>query len=73
MPIEERTVESMPGGRMTPSNAADYVGRSTKTLSNWRHQGIGPPYHKAGGRVFYLVSEIDEWLQSGKVEANHET
>ena len=36
-----------------------------RTLRFWRHQKLGPVYHKAdGGRdVWYRVADIDEWLE----------
>lgn len=39
-------------------------GTEPATLANWRSQGIGPPYVKVGGRVYYPEHLLDEWIQS---------
>ena len=46
-------------GLMTPIEAADYVGTTEMTLRWYRCRGGGPPYHKDGGRYFYLRNELD--------------
>lgn len=33
---------------LTPSELADTLGMSTRTLANWRSTGKGPPYVKLG-------------------------
>lgn len=35
-----------------------------KTLRNWRCSGIGPPYLKRGGKVFYRPSAVYEWART---------
>lgn len=32
-----------------------------KTLANWRSLGMGPPFSKLGGRVFYLADGLERW------------
>ncbi|MCZ4652698.1 helix-turn-helix domain-containing protein [Gordonia amicalis] len=47
--------------------AASVLGRSPRTLANWRAAGTGPPYRVAvgkGGPVMYLVSDLENWLQN---------
>jgi hypothetical protein len=48
-------------GLMTPTEAAEYVGTSENTLRWHRCRGGGPPYHKDGGRYFYLRNELDAY------------
>ncbi len=60
--IDQVRIRVLPGGRMDRVNAARYLGRRPKTLSMWTLEGKGPPAHKAGGRVFYLKRELDEFL-----------
>lgn len=55
--------------------AADYVRLSPRTLQRHRQQGTGPLFTKAGHRVLYRQSDLDDWL-SGNVfrstsEAGH--
>lgn len=49
-------------GLMTPVEAAEYVGSTEGTLRWQRCRGGGPPYHKDGGRYFYLKDELDAYL-----------
>ena len=37
---------------------------STKYLARLRSEGGGAAYIKIGGRIFYLPSELDEWIKS---------
>jgi hypothetical protein len=56
---EEVKVQILPDGRMSPKNAARYLGREEKTLAQWRSQGKGPKYVKLNGRVFYFRDDLD--------------
>ena len=69
-PIEFETVETepvrvrvLPGGRVDSNNAGKYLGRAPKTLAMWRMHGIGPPWWKCGGRVFYNIESLDAYLR----------
>ncbi len=42
--------------------AADYVRLSPRTLQRHRQQGTGPLFTKAGRRVLYRQSDLDDWL-----------
>jgi hypothetical protein len=42
--------------------AACVLGRTPKTLHQWRSLGSGPPYHKVGGRVYYSGARLKSWL-----------
>ena len=44
------------------ARAAKELERSPKTLQVWGMEGQGPPACKDGGRVFYLQTELDEFL-----------
>ena len=56
---EDVKVQILPDGRMSPRNAARYLGREEKTLAQWRSQGKGPKYVKLNGRVFYFKDDLD--------------
>ena len=60
--IEHVRVRVLPNGRMDSANTAKYVGRRPKTLAMWRLQGIGPPWTKCGGRIFYFKHDLDAFL-----------
>jgi predicted DNA-binding transcriptional regulator AlpA len=40
----------------------DRTGIPEGTLRNWRSEGQGPPYMKAGRRVRYPEDLLDEWI-----------
>ena len=51
--------------------AAARLALAAKTLTRWRWAGIGPVYHKIGGRlVRYAVTDLDAFAQAGRV--NHD-
>lgn len=51
-------------GVMKPTEAAHYIGTSENTLRWHRCRGGGPPFHKDGGRYFYLRDELDAYQQA---------
>ncbi|MCA9501881.1 MAG: helix-turn-helix domain-containing protein [Spirochaetaceae bacterium] len=53
---------------LTETQAAERVGIKPGTLAHWRSAGTGPPYVKVGGRVRYLTRDLDDWLDSRRVE-----
>jgi hypothetical protein len=61
-------VRVLPDGRLDTGNSARHLGRSPKTLAQWRLNGIGPPSHKIGDRVFYYLDEHDTFIGSGDTE-----
>lgn len=36
------------------------------TLNKWRHLGIGPVFRTHGGRIVYLIADLDNWSESQK-------
>jgi Helix-turn-helix domain len=60
--VDRVRVRVLPDGRLDADNAARYMGRSPKTLAQWRLHGKGPPAHKVGGRVFYYLDELDAYI-----------
>lgn len=56
-----------PDGRVvfTPANAAKHLGVTTRTLSRWRRDGIGPAYYTSPrGATKYLMSAVDAYIES---------
>lgn len=45
-----------------PEVVADYLSTSVGSLAQMRYRGTGPQFHKAGRRVLYFLSEVEEWL-----------
>lgn len=55
---------------LTPAEVADEFRLSEQTLANWRYQGSGPRYFKAGGRVRYARADLDAWRARTQSEAS---
>lgn len=49
-------------GNATIRQAADYLGKSPKTLANWRCMGIGPRWNGKGRGIGYRWSDLDAYL-----------
>lgn len=54
--------------RFTPKEAAHYLGPgcSASSLAKLRCTGDGPVYYQVRRRVFYLQSDLDEYLRRGR-------
>lgn len=46
--------------------AADYLDISQDTIRNWIRKNNGIPAHKIGKQWKFKLSELDEWVKSGK-------
>lgn len=49
-------------GRLTRAEAAQYLGMAQSTLADWHRRGIGPASVKVGGRRFYRLSALVEFI-----------
>lgn len=47
-----------PDDRVPESVAALLLGRSSKTLANWRCDLEGPPFLKIRGRIYYRLADL---------------
>lgn len=50
---------------LTPTEVAEHLRVNTKTLYNWRHEGVGPPALKMGGKLRYRADELASWIKAG--------
>ncbi len=41
---------------------------SPQTLAHWRSERRGPPYIKACGRILYRGDDLNEWIESRRVQ-----
>lgn len=48
--------------------AAAYLGCAISTLEWYRFDGRGPAYYKTGRRVRYKLSDLDAYMEAGRVE-----
>lgn len=49
---------------MTPAELAESTGFTTGTLATWRSRGRGPKPTRVMGRVYYLKSDVQTWLNA---------
>lgn len=62
-PVEQVCVRVLPDGRMTREDAARYLGLRPKTLAMWELEGKGPRSLKVGGRRFYFLNDLDQFVR----------
>ncbi|UNK50555.1 helix-turn-helix domain-containing protein [Lysobacter sp. S4-A87] len=58
--------------RLSEGQAAQFLfggdDASVHTLRYWRAAGRGPTYHKVGVRVLYNLTDLEAFVQAGRVE-----
>lgn len=64
--IDRPRIRVLPDGRVGRNDAAKYLGCKSKTLAMWQMQGKGPKHLKVGGRVFYYLSDLEAFAQTGR-------
>lgn len=56
-----------------PEEAAEFLGVSVQTLANWRCDGRGPDFYRAGTRkVLYHRDELRAWVKSTRARSTNE-
>lgn len=56
---------------LTSAQVGRLIGRTAKTLANWRLEGRGPAWivDRATGRfVGYRPADVQAWIESGRTE-----
>jgi hypothetical protein len=68
--VEQVKVMVLPGGRggrVDRKNMAIALGRTAKTMAEWKRLGIGPRQYLVGGRVFADWDEVQAFAAGEKV------
>ena len=58
---------------VSANEAAAMLGVSSRTLANWRTQGIGPAFVRVGAvrsRTLYRIDDHNTWLDNNRVETS---
>ncbi len=57
------SVVFFPAGKkyLRSKEAGKYLGLSHKTLDKWRVSGRGPQFHKIGGKIRYVLDDLEEF------------
>lgn len=61
--INRVTVNLLPDGRLSRSDAAAYLGIAPKTLAMWATRGKSPAFVRVGGLVFYFLKDLDAFVR----------
>lgn len=56
----------LPPRLLRTEEAARWLGLSGRTLEKHRCTGTGPSYRKLGGRVVYMLSDLQAWVDDGE-------
>jgi hypothetical protein len=56
---------------LTPVEVCNRYGNSisVRTLGNWRWSGTGPEFVKIGGKVLYMLSDLERWEESRRASS----
>ena len=57
-------------GLLDENAAANYLNVSPLTLRDWRarRKNPQPAYYKVGGRIYFKQSDLDDFIELGRVE-----
>ncbi len=65
-------------GNSTPADqwfnieqASDFLGLAVQTIYQ-KVSGLGIPFHKKGKKLWFLKSELDQWLKDGRQKTRQE-
>lgn len=67
--LDHLRVKVLPDGRVSRSDAAVYLGYAPKTLAEYARLGRGPRPRRVGGRIFYLLKDLNAFRDTGAREA----
>jgi predicted DNA-binding transcriptional regulator AlpA len=48
--------------------AAKILGLARQSMANRRSKRLGPPYVKLGGRVVYLIADLQDFLKKNRID-----
>jgi len=52
-----------------PHEASSYLRVARQTLARWRCHGLGPPFVRIGGRIFYDRADLDAFIDANKFQS----
>jgi predicted DNA-binding transcriptional regulator AlpA len=64
---------ALPPRLLRTEEAARFLGLSGRTLEKHRCTGTGPTFRKLGGRVVYVLDDLQAWIQQGERRSTSHT
>lgn len=64
--LENQVAEQLPEKWVNLEDIAEHLSVSTDTVRTWIKNGK-LPFYRAGKRYKFKISEVDEWLRSGRI------
>lgn len=64
--LENQATEQLAEKWVNLEDIAEHLSVSTDTVRTWIKNGK-LPFYRAGKRYKFKISEVDEWLRSGKI------
>ena len=61
------TAETSPEKWVNLEDIAEHLSVSTDTVRNWIKDGK-LPFYRAGKRYKFKISEVDEWVRTGRIK-----
>lgn len=55
--------DNLHGKRLNERQAADFLGVCAMTMVRWRKAHKGPPWFKLGGRFYYSLEDLEDFLK----------
>ncbi|WP_313679762.1 helix-turn-helix transcriptional regulator [Corynebacterium stationis] len=46
-----------------PAELSEELGVNVGTLANWRSTGKGPKFVRIAGRIHYMRTDVEQWIQ----------
>lgn len=62
--FETVKIKMLPDGRLSAIEAAKYLGRAVSSMAIDRTNGVGCPFVKIGGKIWYWKSDLDQYIAS---------
>jgi len=53
---------------LTPLSVAEWLGVTVQQLADWRWRKVGPAYTKIGRMIRYDRSQVEAFIDAGRVE-----
>ena len=63
--VENVRIRCLPDGRVSRSDAAAFLGCRPRTMVDWARIGRGPKPIKVGSRVFYRLTDLQQFASVG--------